>query len=138
MTREHIRWAYAGIRPLYDDGASKAQEATRDYVLKLDQPQDAAPLLSVFGGKITTFRKLAESALEKIAPYFPQMNRPWTATAPLPGGDFSYADVDQRIADLSRKYSFMTPRKRAPDFPRLWHGCRGDVRWRPLRPGHGA
>ena len=110
VTREHIRWAYAGIRPLYDDGASKAQEATRDYVLKLDQPQNGAPLLSVFGGKITTFRKLAESALERLAPFFPQMNRPWTATAPLPGGDFSYADVEQRITELSRKYSFMTPR----------------------------
>ena len=71
VTREHIRWAYAGIRPLYDDGASKAQEATRDYVLKLDQPQNGAPLLSVFGGKITTFRKLAESALEKTRALLP-------------------------------------------------------------------
>ena len=79
MTRDNLRWAYSGIRPLYDDGASKAQEATRDYVLKLDQPEGGAPLLSVFGGKITTFRKLAESAMEKIEPFFPQMGKPWTA-----------------------------------------------------------
>jgi glycerol-3-phosphate dehydrogenase len=110
VTRDHVRWAYSGIRPLYDDGASKAQEATRDYVLKLDSPEGGAPLLSVFGGKITTFRKLAESALERMQPFFPQMGRPWTANVPLPGGDFPYGEVDQRIADLVRKYSFLTPR----------------------------
>ena len=71
ITREQVRWTYSGIRPLYDDGASKAQEATRDYVLKLDAPGGQAPLLSVFGGKITTFRRLAESVLEKLAPFFP-------------------------------------------------------------------
>ena len=107
VTREMIRWAYSGIRPLYDDGASKAQEATRDYVLKLDHPEGGAPLLSVFGGKITTFRKLAESALEKIAPFFPQMGKPWTATASLPGGDFSYADVAGRIDALAREFPFL-------------------------------
>ena len=66
-----MRWTYSGVRPLYDDGASKAQEATRDYVLKLDQPEGGAPLLSVFGGKITTFRKLAEVGMEKIAAVLP-------------------------------------------------------------------
>ena len=110
VTRDMVRWAYSGIRPLYDDGASKAQEATRDYVLKLDHPTDGAPMLSVFGGKITTFRKLAESALEKIQPFFPQMGRPWTAAAKMPGGDFPYAEVEQRIAEATRKYSFMAPR----------------------------
>ncbi len=84
VTRKNVRWAYSGIRPLYDDGASKAQEATRDYVLKLDHPEGGAPLLSVFGGKITTARKLAESAMEKIAPFFPAMGKPWTDKAPLP------------------------------------------------------
>ena len=110
VTRVNVRWAYSGIRPLYDDGASKAQEATRDYVLKLDQPEGGAPLLSVFGGKITTFRKLAESAMEKIQPFFPQLGQPWTAGAALPGGDFPFAEVEQRIADLARKYSFLQPR----------------------------
>ena len=110
VTREQVRWAYSGIRPLYDDGASKAQEATRDYVLKLDQAGQGAPLLSVFGGKITTFRKLAESAMEKMQPFFPHMGKPWTVTASLPGGDFAYAEVEARIADLSRRFSFMAPR----------------------------
>ena len=110
VTREQVRWAYSGVRPLYDDGASKAQEATRDYVLKLDQPKGAAPLLSIFGGKITTYRKLAEAALEKVQPFFPQLGRPWTEAASLPGGDFPYSEVEQRIAELTRKYSFMTPR----------------------------
>ena len=110
VTREQIRWTYSGIRPLYDDGAGKAQEATRDYVLKLDAPDGEAPLLSIFGGKITTFRKLAETALAQIVPLFPSAGKPWTAAASLPGGDFSFADVETLIAGLQRKYSFMTPR----------------------------
>ena len=109
VTRAHIRWAYSGIRPLYDDGASKAQEATRDYVLKLDHPEGGAPLLSVFGGKITTFRKLAESAMEKTQPFFPQMGKPWTHDASLPGGAFGHDEVDERIAALSRKFPFLEP-----------------------------
>jgi len=109
ITREQVRWTYSGIRPLYDDGASKAQEATRDYVLKLDAPGGQAPLLSVFGGKITTFRKLAESVLEKLAPFFPKARKPWTAGAALPGGDFPFDEVESRIAELQRKYSFFSP-----------------------------
>ena len=109
VTREQLRWSYAGIRPLYDDGASKAQEATRDYVLKLDAPAGKAPLLSVFGGKITTFRKLAESVLEKIVPFFPNAGKPWTAGAALPGGNFPFDEVETRIAELQRKYSFFGP-----------------------------
>jgi glycerol-3-phosphate dehydrogenase len=109
VTRGNVRWSYSGIRPLYDDGASKAQEATRDYVLKLDCPEGGAPLLSVFGGKITTFRKLAESALDKLQPFFPDMGKPWTASAKLPGGDFPFAEVEQRIAQMTRKYSFLRP-----------------------------
>src|SRR5439155_3276598 len=71
LKSEAIRWTYSGIRPLYDDGASKAQEATRDYVLKLDAPDNQAPLLSVFGGKITTFRRLAEAGMDKFASIMP-------------------------------------------------------------------
>jgi glycerol-3-phosphate dehydrogenase len=109
ITREQVRWTYSGIRPLYDDGASKAQEATRDYVLKLDAPTGQAPLLSVFGGKITTFRKLAESVLDKLAPFFPKAKKPWTAGTALPGGDFPFDEVEARIAELQRKYSFFSP-----------------------------
>ncbi len=107
VTRDMIRWSYSGIRPLYDDGASRAQEATRDYVLKLEGGDTQAPLLSVFGGKITTFRKLAEAALEKLAPHFPAMTKPWTAGAALPGGDFPFAEVETRIADLAARYPFL-------------------------------
>jgi glycerol-3-phosphate dehydrogenase len=107
VTRENVRWSYSGIRPLYDDGASKAQEATRDYVLKLDRPEVGAPLLSVFGGKITTFRKLAESAMEKIEPFFPDMAKPWTRAATLPGGDFPFSEVEARIAALAGQFPFL-------------------------------
>ncbi len=109
VTKEQVRWSYSGIRPLYDDGASKAQEATRDYVLKLDHPTGGAPLLSIFGGKITTARKLAEAAMVQLQPFFPAANGPWTAGAKLPGGDIAYADVTNRIAELQRKYSFLKP-----------------------------
>ena len=109
VTRDMIRWAYSGIRPLYDDGASKAQEATRDYVLKLDAPEGDAPLLSVFGGKITTFRRLSEHALEKLEPFFPRMGKPWTRDAALPGGDFAVSEVEERIAALTRQYAFLDP-----------------------------
>jgi glycerol-3-phosphate dehydrogenase len=108
VTREMIRWTYSGIRPLYDDGASSAQEATRDYVLKVDQPENQAPLLSVFGGKITTHRRLAEHALQKLAAFFPHAKAPWTVNASLPGG-MAYADVEKYIAEQQRKYSFLKP-----------------------------
>ncbi len=109
VTSEQVRWSYSGIRPLYDDGASKAQEATRDYVLKLDVQEGQAPVLSVFGGKITTARKLAEVALEKLAPFFPQMKKPWTAKATLPGGEVEVAEVARVIQDLKKRYSFLKP-----------------------------
>jgi glycerol-3-phosphate dehydrogenase len=110
VTADLVRWSYSGMRPLYDDGASKAQEATREYVLKLDAPQSGPPLISVFGGKITTYRRLAESALEKMARFFPGMGAPWTASAALPGGDFAYADFDKRLADFQRRHSFLSQR----------------------------
>ena len=67
-------WTYSGVRPLYDDGASEAKAATRDYVFELDTP-GGAPLLSIYGGKITTYRRLAEEALERLAPYLAQRQR---------------------------------------------------------------
>jgi glycerol-3-phosphate dehydrogenase len=109
VTRAQVRWSYSGIRPLYDDGASKAQEATRDYVLKLDQSEAQAPLLSVFGGKITTARKLAESVMAELKPFFPAMTGNWTAQASLPGGDLPHEGVEAAIAALQKKYSFLKP-----------------------------
>ena len=72
ISKSDIVWSYSGVRPLYDDGASSATAATRDYVLKVDQTDGGAPLLNIFGGKITTYRKLAENAFAKIAPFFPK------------------------------------------------------------------
>ncbi len=109
VSRAQLKWAYSGIRPLYDDGASKAQEATRDYVLKLDKPEGQAPMLSVFGGKITTARKLAESVMDEIKPFFPHMKGQWTAKATLPGGNIHHAAVETRIVELQKKFSFLKP-----------------------------
>jgi glycerol-3-phosphate dehydrogenase len=104
-----VVWSYAGVRPLYDDGASDAKAATRDYVLELDVPEGQAPLLSVFGGKITTYRRLSESALAKLAPYFPTMTASWTAKAALPGGDFPVGGVERVAEALRADAPFITP-----------------------------
>ncbi len=109
ITRDRIRWTYAGVRPLYDDGASKAQEATRDYVLALDAPSGEAPLLSVFGGKITTHRRLSEEALEKLDPTFPFMRAPWTHDATLPGGDIKVTSFDAWTESVIGEYAFLDP-----------------------------
>ena len=98
ITRAMIVWTYSGVRPLYDDGASKAQEATRDYVLVLDAPTDQAPLLSVFGGKITTYRRLAEAALDRLG--IDTSKKGWTGHAPLPGGDFAWDEFEAQVDAL--------------------------------------
>lgn len=110
-----VVWTYSGVRPLYDDAAESASSATRDYVLELDHGEGRAPLLSVFGGKITTYRKLAEHALEKLAGTLGPLGAPWTAGPPLPGGDMPGADFEGCLsrfqqdhawlpADLARRY----------------------------------
>ncbi|HEY5819070.1 MAG TPA: glycerol-3-phosphate dehydrogenase [Mesorhizobium sp.] len=103
---EEIVWTYSAVRPLFDDGASKAQEATRDYVLKADAAS-GAPLINSFGGKITTYRRLAESMLDLIEGFLGQRGKSWTATAPLPGGDFDAQDFDGEVARLKRDYAFL-------------------------------
>ena len=103
-----VVWSYSGVRPLYDDGASSATAATRDYTLKVDDI-GGAPVLNIFGGKITTYRRLAESALDRIAPYFPGLAPKWTAGVALPGGDFAYDGVPALIAGLQADYAFLTP-----------------------------
>lgn len=99
--------SFSGVRPLYDDGAQSATAATRDYVLKLDQAGGGAPLLSVFGGKITTYRKLAEAALEKIEPTLGAQRPHWTAGAPLPGGDFAVEGGRALADDLVGAHPFL-------------------------------
>src|SRR4249920_3035757 len=83
-----VVWRFAGVRPLYDDGSPDASSVTRDYTLRVDDEAGGAPVLSVFGGKLTTYRGLAEHAMQKLAPYFSAMKGPWTSRAPLPGSDF--------------------------------------------------
>ena len=107
-----VVWTYSGVRPLYDDGASAAQEATRDYVLELDAPGDTPAALSVYGGKITTYRKLAEAALAKLAPHLPRPSgraAGWTGTAALPGGDFPIDGFDALLAQTRARYPFLPP-----------------------------
>ena len=107
VTRDDIVWTYSGVRPLYDDGASSATAATRDYTLKVDD-SGGAPMLNVFGGKITTYRRLAESAMEKIGAYLAPKNGPWTAGVPLPGGDFPVDGFDHLVDDLRAEFGFLT------------------------------
>ena len=106
ITASDVVWQYAGIRPLFDDGESSASETTRDYVLEVLESADKPPLLSVFGGKITTYRRLAEAALTKLERWLPEMRESWTANAFLPGGDFLFADRQRNIDELNKKFPF--------------------------------
>jgi glycerol-3-phosphate dehydrogenase len=90
-----VAWRFAGVRPLYDDGTSDPSAITRDYTLRVDDAGGTAPVLSVYGGKITTYRCLAEHALQKLAPYLPGLKGEWTAGEPLLGGDFGGATREQ-------------------------------------------
>jgi glycerol-3-phosphate dehydrogenase len=107
---EDVVWTYSGVRPLYDDGASEAKAATRDYVFELDLP-GGAPLLSIYGGKITTYRRLAEEALERLDPYLrsAKAREGWTGKSPLPGGDMDVSAIPALTAELQRNYPFLDP-----------------------------
>jgi glycerol-3-phosphate dehydrogenase len=111
VTPADVVWSYAGVRSLYDDGASQAQEATRDYVLDLTGGGPGEPpLLSVFGGKITTYRRLAEAALGKLSGHVPALRAAsWTGDAPLPGGDFARDGFAALVAELRREWPFLPP-----------------------------
>lgn len=112
VTRDDVAWTYSGVRSLFEDGAGAAQAATRDYVIEVDESE--APLLSIFGGKITTYRRLAEHVMEKLAPYLPNAARRggWTGREPLPGGDFAVSEFDEIVAGLIDTYEFL-PREHA-------------------------
>jgi glycerol-3-phosphate dehydrogenase len=98
-----VVWSYAGVRPLHDDQEENLSEVSRDYVLDLDAGAGAAPVLSVFGGKITTYRRLAEEALAMLGPHLPGMGRPWTAATPLPGGDLDPNQLAALVAELAHE-----------------------------------
>jgi glycerol-3-phosphate dehydrogenase len=107
---DDVVWTYAGVRPLYDDGASEAKAATRDYVFELDTP-GGAPLLSIYGGKITTYRRLAEQALERLSPYLrsAKARDGWTAKSALPGGGLAVSAIAALASELQRGYPFLSP-----------------------------
>jgi glycerol-3-phosphate dehydrogenase len=102
-------WSFSGVRPLIDDDSEDASAISRDYVLELDGTDDQAPLLSIFGGKITTYRRLAEQAMDKLRPALGFSARPWTAGEPLPGGDLGGADLDGFTHAVIARYPLVPP-----------------------------
>ncbi|MFY0612599.1 MAG: glycerol-3-phosphate dehydrogenase [Hyphomicrobiaceae bacterium] len=110
ITRDDIVWSYSAVRPLYDDGASKAQEATRDYVLTVEGEPGKAKLLNVFGGKITTYRRLAEAVLTRVDDSFQRKTSSWTAESFLPGGDFPTDGTQNLVDKLARDFDFLDTR----------------------------
>jgi len=104
LSPDQIVWSYSGIRPLYDDGASEAQKATRDYVLELDGGDTTPPVVNVFGGKITTYRLLAENVLRKLNPFLPAMGEPWTKGASLPGGAIALDGKPALLAEMLKAF----------------------------------
>ncbi len=103
VAHEDIVWTYSGVRPLYDDGVSEAQRATRDYIVKSGEDANKPPVINIFGGKITTYRRLAEAVMGRVEDHFGRRKAAWTATARLPGGDFEadgQAGLRSRLGDL--------------------------------------
>ena len=106
-----VVWTYSGVRPLVDDGSGKPEAATRGYRFDLSEEEEGAPILSVFGGKITTYRTLAEEAVDLLADRLPVLAAPhWTDREPLPGGDFATGGVPQQLAGLVQRYPFLEAR----------------------------
>jgi glycerol-3-phosphate dehydrogenase len=108
-TPDNVVWTYSGVRPLHDDGADNPSAVTRDYVLKMDAPHGQAPLLTIYGGKITTYRRLAEEAVEKIDAAIGGARPSWTATAPLPGGDFGGRALPVFEQEMARRHPWLDP-----------------------------
>ena len=106
ISKADVVTTFSGVRPLLDDESDNAQSVTRDYTMELSD-QDNLPLLSIFGGKITTYRTLSEAAVNKLISYFPQMRAPWTAEVALPGGNFS--SREELFASICQQYSFIEP-----------------------------
>ena len=102
-----MAWRYAGVRPLYDDGTADPSAVTRDYTLRVDADAGSSPVLSVYGGKITTYRRLAEHALHDLAPFFPELKGEWTATEPLIGGDFGELEREEARDMFFARYGLL-------------------------------
>ncbi len=102
-----VVWAFAGVRALYDNGTRRPQDVDRDYKLVVDRRHRQAPVLTVYGGKLTTYRRLAEDALAKLSRFFPRAP-PWTAMSPLPGGDFAHDGVPALIERTRQQWPFLS------------------------------
>lgn len=120
-----VVWSYSGVRPLYDDAADDPSSITRDYVLELSGERGEAPLLTIFGGKLTTYRRLAEQALEKLSPFLTTGSGGWTATAPLPGGDLPCGDPDAFLSAFRLRHPWL-PEAVARRYVRSY-GTRADL-----------
>jgi glycerol-3-phosphate dehydrogenase len=107
ITPEDVVWTFSGVRPLYNDGASQAQEATRDYVVR-ENNELGGPLINVFGGKITTYRKLAEEVVGRVCNYLGQPNQPWTSGTRLPGGHFPVNGYEDLVSKIKQDYTFIS------------------------------
>ncbi len=133
VTREDIVWTYSGVRPLYDDGASAAQEATRDYVLRVEGAREDGPLINVFGGKLTTHRRLSEEVVDRIDAMIGPKGPRWTRDGKLPGGDFAPTGFEAELRRQQVLYPKLSPlllrrlvRAYGTAVPTLL-GTRGDV-----------
>jgi glycerol-3-phosphate dehydrogenase len=108
ITKADIVWAYSGVRPLLDDGAAKAQDARRDYEIETCGREGEGKLITIFGGKITIYRRLAEAVLDRVEEAIgPSKRRAWTRNVPLPGGDFARAEFAELLASLHRAFPFV-------------------------------
>jgi glycerol-3-phosphate dehydrogenase len=140
-----VVWTYSGVRPLIDDGSGKPEAATRGYSFELDcDAEGRAPILSIFGGKITTYRHLAKDAVDQLKPHLSSLTgNDWTAHAPLPGGDFPIDGIEALKADLARDYPFLdapTINRIARAYgtrTRLWLGKATDMGGLGPHFGHG-
>jgi glycerol-3-phosphate dehydrogenase len=111
VAEREIVWTYSGVRALHDDGTENPSRVTRDYLLQLDRAGDRSSILSVYGGKLTTYRRLAEEAVSKLSPLFPSLLPAWTAQAPLPGGD---------LGGMNMRTFTVALRARHPGLPEDW------------------
>src|SRR5690606_32070498 len=131
VERDDILHSFSGVRPLLDDESGDPSAVTRDYFLELHGAADQAPLLSVFGGKLTTYRRLAESALELLKPWLTGMGPRWTAETPLPGGE--QMDNPERLATQLIEQAPWLP----ADLARRWAGSYGSRSWQLLDHARG-
>ena len=149
VDRSAVVWSYAGVRPLHDDGSADPSAVTRDYILRVDAA-GGAPALSVFGGKITTYRRLAEEPLERLGRYFPAMQKPWTHAVPLPGSGFaSRSEARRQVFERYRGLpesvvrglvgehygAGLTERELRHFVEREWAASAEDVLWRRTKCG---